>query len=106
MKTQKYCLDWIRVTNVNRASKRGEVLADFQSEEFVLESRSISMDVKRTPDGEIIHFLVKVGRERVEDALSACKEDIELHGAIFRVRRSLANKGKIIFGNYTQITPL
>ena len=103
MKNQKYSLDWIRISNVNRAIKRGEVLADFQSKGIPLEEGCIRMDVKRSPDGEIIHVLVKVGRARVEEALNAFKEGIELGCAIYRVRRSPANKGEIISGNFIQI---
>lgn len=103
MKTQKYSLDWIRIQNVNRSVKRGQVLAAFQSKGVPLEEGCIRMDVKRGADGETIHFLVKVGRERVDETLNAFANGIELNGSILRVRRSPANKGEIISGNFIQI---
>ena len=103
MKNPKYSLDWIRIQNVSRSIKRGQVLTGFQSKGLPLEDGCIRMDVKRGADGETIHLLVKVGRERVENALNAFKDGIELDCAIYRVSRSPANKGEIISGNFIQI---
>jgi len=103
MKTQKYSLDWIRIQKVNRPITRGEVIAAFRSKDIPLVDGSIRMDVKLNPDGEVIHFLVKVGRDRVVETLNAFKDGIELDGAICSVRRSPANKGEIISGNYVQM---
>lgn len=102
MKTQKYSLDWIRIQKVNRTINRGQVLVAFQSKGIPLVDGCIRMDVKRNQDGEIIHFLVKVGRERVEEALNAFADGIELNLTNYKVRRSPANKGEIISGNFTE----